>query len=146
MQEREWEECEKWLNSLEGILYDLCVFGDVAKEDEKCKLLIAKTLQKLPKEVREKVLDEVIFIIANSCYGTIWNMNLGNEKSMKKTFILLNFTAMRKKSEISKMSIIAHEIAHFILGHGNPLTPSSEKEADDLIKKWGFKKAYNQYF
>jgi hypothetical protein len=140
IQERKYE---KWLNSFERILYDLCVFGDVSKEDEECKLLIAKTLQKLPKEIREKVLDEVIFIIANSCYGTIWDMNLENEKMKKKTFILLNFTAMRKKSEISKMSIIAHEIAHFILGHENPLTKHSEKEADELIKKWGFKKAYS---
>jgi len=60
---------------------------------------------------------------------------------MKQTFILLNFTAMEKMSETAKMSIIAHEIAHFVLGHQKPNIKVSEEEADDLITKWGFKRS-----
>ena len=42
---------------------------------------------------------------------------------------------------------VAHDIAHFILGHhkNGGGGPEKEKEADDLIEKWGFKRAYQSY-
>jgi len=166
----QWRDYEKWCNSIEGILYHLSVVGDVTILDEENKYLIAKTLQKLPKNVREKVLDEVTFIIAHGVHGTIFDLylnsficrklsNLADENGLiqldriedvdlKRTFILLNFTAMEKEPNPVKMSTIAHEIAHFILGHHKvdlakrKSHEESEKEADDLIEKWGFKKTY----
>ena len=45
--------------------------------------------------------------------------------------------------EEDKKSIVAHEVAHFILGHHKTGGgPEKEREADDLIEKWGFKRAY----
>lgn len=163
----QWRDYEKWRNSIERILYDLSVVGDVTIVDEEDKYLIAKTLRKLPKNVREKVLDEVTFIIAHGIYGTIFDLHsnfliweklskLVDENGLikldriydvdlKTTFILLNFSAMENEPESVKMSTIAHEIAHFTLGYHKVEQSRSksheelEKEADDLIVKWGFK-------
>ena len=55
---------------------------------------------------------------------------------------------MDKELESRKMDVIAHEIAHFVLGHHkleNCSNPKNEKEADDLIEKWGFKRVYKEY-
>lgn len=43
---------------------------------------------------------------------------------------------------------VAHEIAHFVLGHYKPKRLSDgkiEREADKLIEKWGFKRVYKSY-
>jgi len=55
---------------MERILYDLCVFGAETQEDEQYKILIAKTVQRLPKDVREKVLGKANFIVAGEVDGT----------------------------------------------------------------------------
>jgi hypothetical protein len=45
-----------------------------------------------------------------------------------------------------KKSVIAHEMAHFILGyHKLSSDPEAERKADDLTEKWGFKKVYASY-
>jgi hypothetical protein len=46
-----------------GVIDELKVFGAETVAEQEDVYLIAKTLLKLPKEVREKVLDEVCFII-----------------------------------------------------------------------------------
>ena len=52
---------------------------------------------------------------------------------------------MKDLSDNLKMNIIAHEIAHFVLGHHlNPKGKKSEEEADDLIAKWGFDRCYGK--
>jgi len=53
------KDYNKWRNSLEGILYDLSIFGVETEVDEEDEYLIAKTLQKLPEDVREKVLTKL---------------------------------------------------------------------------------------
>lgn len=161
---------EKWRFSLEGILYELRVFGAVTKEDEQYEVLIAKTIQKLPKDVREKVLEKANFIMAGGATGTMFSINLlydviqmlastgelrlDEEDSsvklskieranLKIPFILLNFANMRGMSEDGMMSVVAHEIAHFILGHDMcDIKGGTEREADDLVEKWGFKRTY----
>jgi hypothetical protein len=40
-----------WEDSLEGVLYNLRVFGAETKEDERYEILIAETVQRLPKDV-----------------------------------------------------------------------------------------------
>lgn len=59
--------------------------------------------------------------------------------------IVLDFSRMKKLSIHNKMSTVAHEIAHFILGHKKEDYDSeSERKADNLIKKWGFKRTYKE--
>jgi hypothetical protein len=166
----------KWENFIEGIIDELKVFGAETVTEQEDVYLIAKTLLKLPKEVREKVLDEVWFIITDEVEGTIFRIDIStevwrrlfaplreeegdslvklsaleemlNKTNMKIPFIVLNFAAMREESEVDKMNTIAHEIAHFILGHDgyDPRERNMEKEADDLIEKWGFKRKYKSY-
>ena len=167
------ESYEKWMNSLEGILDNLSIFGAEAAEDERYEILIAKTIQRLPRDIREKVLEEVVFIVAGGVNGTGFNIDILDavvealvstgglrldeedpsvklstirRAGLKVPFILLNFANMRERSEEEIMSVIAHEIVHFILGHFDDYRKSredKEREADDLAEKWGFRRAYN---
>ena len=156
---------EDWENSLEGVLYDLSIWGEPCVEDTKNKVIIAKTLLKLPSRIRRKVLDEIIFVLM-SAGGMMervilqkaikkedikkYMIMLGNNKyyvKIEQPLIFLNFTGRMKESE--KMDSIAHEIAHFILRHFEQKKGRShekdEKAADDLIEKWGFKRGYKSY-
>jgi len=75
---------DQWENSIEGILYSLGSMGAVTLEDEHNNYLIAQVLQKLPKKVREKVLEEVIFV-HTIAHGTITRLNF--QKFIKETEI-----------------------------------------------------------
>lgn len=172
LSEENFKEYEEWENSIEGVLYALQVWGVCTPKDEK---LIAETLLKLSKEIREKVLDYVdgvIFVVMTQAAGEFHYHNLikliskGNVEERiakaKKTktknvrieirqpFIFLNLDKRMKKSQ--KMDTIAHEIAHFILDHDEMHTiPKGakinryEKEADDLTEKWGFNRTHKSY-
>jgi hypothetical protein len=161
------EKYEGWKGSIDGVLYDLAVVGDVARVDVESKYLIARTLLKLPKKVGRRVLEEATFVISGGAYGTVVALNLkayvvdrlvksgridpSNKDSsvtysyllnmdIRLPLIILNFAAMEGKSEREKMAIIAHEIAHYVLGCSGG--DKAEKEADDLIEKWGFPSTY----
>jgi len=141
---------EKWEKSIEGICYNLGVIGEVTYEDTEHKLIIAKTLQKLPKKIREKVLDDVLFVFT-SCYGTVRELYFPippKTKEIRKSLIILNFALMKneKRTESDMMDTVAHEIAHFILGHVILHDDFlCERKADDLSESWGFKRAYDSY-
>jgi len=50
---------------------------------------------------------------------------------------------MGRVSDSRKMDKIAHEIAHHVLRHESSYgNQDQEKEADDLIQTWGFRRAY----
>ena len=152
------KEYDEWENSLEGVLDDLSVWGDVVETDMEHKVLIAETLLKLPKKVRAKTLHEVVFFMMAGVDGTVFNakfskackekdvMRIGDRFSLaiEQPIIMLNFNSMKKKTKRYKMSTVAHEVAHFILGHHTPGEKSKrgEREADDLTEKWGFERAY----
>jgi hypothetical protein len=57
----EWKKTEQyykdWENSLEGIHYKVITMAATNMNDDKDKMLIAETLQKLPAKVRNKVLE-----------------------------------------------------------------------------------------
>ncbi|MDR4497732.1 MAG: ImmA/IrrE family metallo-endopeptidase [Candidatus Scalindua sp.] len=56
-------------------------------------------------------------------------------------FIILNF---KKYPKERKMDVVAHEIAHFILGHHRKKKINMgvmEREADDLVESWRDKRA-----
>jgi Zn-dependent peptidase ImmA (M78 family) len=141
---------------------NMTVIGDATTDDEKDQIIIAKTLQKMPKKIRERILREVIFFIMKAC-GTVTQLfftRVIKEEDVKKTgsgfvvaieqpVIMLNFSNM-KKSKSYQMSAVAHEIAHYILGDylGSPKKKKdkkAERHADDLIEKWGFKRVYKSY-
>lgn len=160
------EKLEQWENSIEGILDSLTTVGDISTQDQQNNDLIALVLQKLPKRVREKVLDEVIFV-HTTAHGTVRRLlfqKLIDMKEMKKIegnglfkpgyhvivpkiFIILNFKCIR--SSETKMNTVAHEIAHFINESKDDYETSNadikEKMADDLAEKWGFKRSYKSY-
>lgn len=49
---------------------------------------------------------------------------------------------MQRRTETSKMNSIAHEVAHYVLGHDTGGF-EHEKEADDHCQKWGFAREYS---
>ncbi len=149
-------------NSLEGILQHLRIWGEAATEDKKNKGIIAETLLKLPYKVRMETLSEVVFVIV-TVHGLTTKaafpivLSKGDIKQKGETYhtiiehplIVLNFKKRMNKS--SKMDTIAHEVAHFILGHHKTINPTkkrrsiNERKADDLAGKWGFKRRYKDY-
>jgi hypothetical protein len=138
------KDFEKWEDSIEGINYSLNVFGEVLREDVRHRVLICGTLQRLPKGVRRRVLEEVSFIIVDKdLLGHTFQMTLlPSENRIVLHFILLNFGAMDEEPEEKIESIIAHEIAHHVLGHASLFAdPDKEKKADDLCERWGFGRA-----
>ncbi len=149
-------------NSLEGVLSHLRIMGEATTEGEKNKCIIAETLLSLPYKARRKTLDEVIFVIvtaqgltAKVTFPKIFGK--GELQRKKETYhtiiehplVVLNFKERMNKSR--KMDTIAHEIAHFILGHHKILKLTkqrrniNERKADDLAEKWGFKRRYKDY-
>jgi hypothetical protein len=58
---------------------------------------------------------------------------------------LLNFKGMR--SERSKVDLVAHEVAHYVLDSSgiNEGREAAERAADDLCEKWGLRRAYKNY-
>lgn len=149
-------------NSLEGILQHLRIWGEAATEDEKNKGIIAETLLKLPYKVRMETLSEVVFVIVTA-HGLTTKatfpivLSKGDIKQKGDTYhtivehplIVLNFK--KRMNQSRKMDTIAHEVAHFILGHHKALNPTkkrrniNERKADDLAEKWGFKRCYEDY-
>ena len=136
--------------------------GDTKRILRKDMMLIAETLLRLPDEVMKKVLREVYFIVVPFCrgYSGIYRYSIflkqdrikktptGYRVRVAKPLIFLNFEKMKKEPKSSRMSTVAHEVAHFILDHDKRrglFNPAVEKEADDLTEKWGFKRAYKDY-
>ena len=68
------EELENELDSIQGILDRLDTFGDATVSDERDKIVIANTLKKLPKDVRDKVLSEVLFIMMRAVRNKLDNL------------------------------------------------------------------------
>ena len=133
----------------EEIMYNLRIIGDVTIDDEKYKKILLETLLKLPEEIREKILDEVLFIFT-SAYGTTFNLFFPippKKQAIEQKCIILNpaLQEKEKKTDEGIQDTIAHEIAHIVLDHFGSSDPEFEKEADDVIETWGFKRAYTNY-
>ncbi len=149
-------------NSLEGILQHLRIWGEAATENKENNGIIAETLLKLPYKIRMETLSEVVFVIVTA-HGLTTKatfpivLSKGDIKQKGETYhtiiehplIVLNFKKRMNKSR--KMDTIAHEIAHFILGHHKTLKRTkqrkniNERKADDQAEKWGFRRCYEDY-
>ena len=155
----------EWKNSLDGIWEQInTLMTDTVLEDDKTKLVIAKTLLKLPYKVREKVLNDNVAFVLSSYRGLVLELHfpiLVRKSELKKIgegdyiyehkqpVIFLAFSPKTKEAEI--MTTVAHEVAHFILGHHKTHHVKggkgylNERKADDLCEKWGFERAYKSY-
>ena len=132
--------------------------------DKEDIILICDTLLELPKNIRDKTLKEVSFLVVSDVqYGFFTYFHLSkpykdhtkqtNEKlrctilTITQPLIVLDFSRMKKLSIHNKMSNVAHEIAHFILEHNDEVIrndPEVERKADNLAEKWGFKRTYKE--
>ncbi len=174
MDEKEWKKkseerqrkYEEWENSIEGILYRIGgMMGGATTDSEHDEYLIAKALQRIPKEVSDYIIDNVQFILAGSQSGIIHRLRfILNDDRIKEEripqkgkddiimrydeqdFIILTFT--QEMIDEYKTVTIAHEIAHTYLNHGDTDHSGGEpdeKASDDLIEIWGFSRAYKSY-
>ena len=152
----------------EEIDYNLTIFGDETQDDIRFRRLIVEVLKRLPADVRRRVLEEAIFIVAGHTIGLstpFYPLPIFGEDEeqlkeelrslmerwplrslLKKRLIILNFALMEREgySEEDMKAAIAHEIAHLALDHDFQKRGDYEKEADDLCEKWGFKRAYGK--
>jgi len=152
------------INSIESFCPGPIILDFGTQEDGKNNEIINDTLLKLPAEIRKEVLDNVIFVLISPTKQPIYGItqqksfplklksddfNLNEEEYSlrgQKVFILLNFMNI---ADEEKMHTIAHEIAHFCLGHYKRdesvpgcINLKLETEADCLSEKWGFKPMY----
>ncbi len=155
------KKSDKLNDCLEDIYYSLKIIDSEEGKDGYGKKLIAETIIKLPKRVRNKIFEGegVVFIFSYSSAGFVRSLNFtkpilkdtlsvdpnGNKYlQFEQPIIFLNFNQMRKGRE---KDAVAHEIAHFFLGHykiKKIIDPRCEREADDLTEKWGFKRYYSK--
>jgi len=120
--------------------------------------MIVQVICNLPKKVRSYIEDIPFYEVGNTeglCATFFYRKGIGNEKEngvVLCPMILLNWD--KTKSDIEKYTVIAHEIAHTYLNHFDTYKDQNlagkkenqiEKDADDLIEKWGFNRAYKSY-
>ena len=96
---------------------------------------LEKALNRLPKDIREIVLeDKSIEIIGNESF-LIADGSYRRFDNSVSAIIYLN-TLFLKRSEDDIIHTIAHEIAHHFTGEGK--SGLWEKEAEELLVQWGF--------
>jgi Zn-dependent peptidase ImmA (M78 family) len=101
---------------------------------------VAKVLKKLPEDVQNKIME--------NCFVLIFSNDYGQYRHIKyKHLIIINWSQMELDGVKwrEREYVIAHEFAHFILGHSGltkkeqkAIGVNHEKEADRLATEWGF--------
>jgi len=133
---RKMQQNKKAWEELERIHYELWTLpGSIS---ERVSGLIIKVLYKLPKRIRDRVLENVFFI---SIGGEGRYENFSATVTIEH-LIILNIPL--RYSDKTTESIIAHEIAHYYLGHTTSGGYAKEKAADRLVQKWGFQRSYTK--
>jgi Zn-dependent peptidase ImmA (M78 family) len=101
------------------------------------KLLIKQVVWRLPKDVQDKI-DSMKFLILEYEDGIHFYINhIKNSEHL----IIINDSWMKTRGKTAKYRkyVIAHEIAHAVLGHDeNTCRTYMEAEADRLAAQWGF--------
>ncbi len=93
---------------------------------------IEKVLARLPGEICQSVLDDLSFTMVSfeDAVGTFYPL-----PSEVKALIVLSGEVL-KEPEFQIIHTIAHELAHKVIGKGE--SGLYEKEAEELLVKWGF--------
>lgn len=126
-------------SSIDGVYED--------KADRRYKRLVARTILRLPEEVRNRVVKDVKFFIS-----TLLLFGFANSRKISRNrksgarhvitnliFINLNGMIEAKRTDEEMMQVIAHEIAHIELKHALKGTPCCEKLAEEQTRVWGFR-------
>lgn len=106
---------------------------------------IAETLEQISNHVDiDDIIENVIFVFISIP---------AISKKLPSGSNIISFNLSRLREDIEEnggnyeeraKDIIAHECAHYKLGHYNKLPSKKlEEEADDLIEDWGFNRAYD---
>ena len=114
------------------------------KNKETEKVYSREGSDKLPRDIQDKIWNEnVRFIVAEGEEGFYFQEYCPPRSEEEyQHFIFLSLKP--DKSEEFQQNTIAHELAHFILKHGQGGS-EVEKAADDLAGEWGFGRSYESY-
>lgn len=132
--------------SFDEVFYQI---GDLLSGSDEDRALVSMSVSRLPDEVQDFVFENISFIIITepSTMGGVFFDVPPKRDGSPATVVLCHF---REEDPIEfRLSVIAHEIAHVFSGQKQwhqGLTSSflsDEKEADALIKKWGFTPVYD---
>jgi hypothetical protein len=96
-----------------------------------------------------KIIKEVLLIISRHTninelsFGPLMERRTYSKEAGEVTedgWIILDSEILRKYDDDISKAIIAHELAHYYLGHylRTPYTLEYEYEADEIAQKWGF--------
>lgn len=122
---------EAWDNSPEGVRYNLHMFVD----DMELERIIVHTVCQLP-------LDVQLFLYEWCRFAAVGNGIKGQVlPPSERWLILLDAGIVADFSEDAAMGIVAHEIAHAVLGHNQldpTITAKVEIDAAALAQQWGF--------
>jgi len=109
--------------------------------DDRFYPYIESALDRMPEEVKEALLnDEGFEILSSDDFNTAHGLYYNFDKQITN-IVYLN---TRHLSSPKKMIVhtIAHEFAHYSIGGGDSML--FEKEAEELLVKWGFGEDVNQ--
>ena len=103
---------------------------------------IDEVLSRIPEETRENILSDNSFTILSydSDFFTCSGMWVGFESPVKDLVYLNSMHLQRTENDI--IHTVAHELAHHVAGRGE--TNLYEKEAEELMQKWGFEEEVAQ--
>ena len=163
---------KKNCSPIDEIFNDLVVFPVpnipiIKQAVDQDKMIIAKTITRLPIEFQKDAKKALFFIVNNQVTGIQQNISITRKFNFEelengyqskhcsaikeqdgfvinfhKYFIVLNFTNIQ--DEDKKMDLAAHEIAHMFIENG-PDRGKTEQTVDDLVESWGFKRSYKYY-
>jgi Zn-dependent peptidase ImmA (M78 family) len=116
-------------------------FAGMNSVSEEFRVIIARALSKLPKEIVDWTAEAAFFFSSSEEYFAFTLRKI--DFAHKQGFIFLSEN-LKWESEEKQAFMIAHEIAHLKLNHRSPIldrlseqeTRKQEKEADILATKW----------
>jgi len=116
-------------------------FGGINSVSEEFRVILAKALSKLPKDIVDWVVNFAFFISSSDEY---WAFTLFIDEFEHKKGVIFLSENLKEEIEEKQLFWIAHEIAHLKLNHRSPIfcglsekeTKRQEAEADNLVKTW----------
>lgn len=130
--------------------YSIRITPPTTKLKREFAVIIAETLSRLPKKIREKVLDEVSFELESSRkFGSLEpNLIIFEGRKEPVPTVFLPISSLAKRSDSYKMKVVAGLIARFILKRrprkraisfkeSEKLAKERERKVVALCKKWG---------
>ncbi|TET47492.1 hypothetical protein E3J62_01290 [candidate division TA06 bacterium] len=109
----------------------------VVTRDNDLRHLISRVLQKVPKEVVDKLMDQCLILMPRTEEKGVF---LSQKELVGKSIIAFP-ESLLEEPEAEREQTVLHEVAHFWLGHKSPLVAridydKQEEAADDLVKQW----------